>query len=174
MGSALIIIPILSALAGASSVSGTVLDERRNPVYDARVFIEPGLGGVLVETRTSADGAFAFQDVRPGGTGVFAIAEGYAFGGRHVEVALADTVSVVIRLGAPGMISGRITSFDGSAVEGARVTRVGLLGASKVGIPLAKLAALGFREPVSDAEGCFTVPDLRRRQRGDKTGLPEG
>ncbi|MDQ1255485.1 MAG: Carboxypeptidase regulatory-like protein [Candidatus Hydrogenedentes bacterium] len=153
-----LVIAIGSALAGLSSVSGTVMDEAGAPISGARVFAEPGLGGALLTVEAASDGTFLIGDVPAGGTGVFAVADGYAFGGEHVQTAVDDAVAgLKIRLARPDTVSGKIVDVKGHPVEGARVTRAGLLGASKVGIPLAKLKSFGFQEPVSDAEGRFTL-----------------
>ena len=156
-----LVLALGSAVLGMTTLSGQVIDASGAPVAGARVFLEPGLAHALIETEASAEGRFRFEDVAPGGVGLFAIAEGYAFGGRHVHVTVADELpAVTIQLGPSGAITGTVTDFKRRPVEGARVTRVGLLGPSKVGIPLAKLKAFGFAEPVSDADGRFTVGRL--------------
>jgi len=149
------------ALPGMATLSGQVVDLDGGPVVGARVFMEAGLDAALVATTSAADGAWRFEDVPPGNIGVFAIAESLAFGGTTVALAGESTASdIVIRLGRPAEISGKVTDAKGHPVEGARVTRVALLGTDKVGIPLSKLKAFGFEEPVSDAKGHITVPRL--------------
>jgi hypothetical protein len=155
----LLVIAAASALGAAPSISGQVSDAAGAPVAGARVFLECGLGSPLVEARTDASGAFRFDNPGLGVAGIVAYADGYAFGGSTVTVSVADVISdVKITLRPPSEVSGKVVDPRGKPVEGARITRVGLLGDSKVGIPLAKLKALGFVEPATNAEGRFTVP----------------
>src|SRR5258708_13698987 len=50
----------------AITVSGTVRDSAGNPVADASVFFEEKATAASVDTKTKADGTFAFLAVRPG------------------------------------------------------------------------------------------------------------
>jgi hypothetical protein len=146
--------------AMAATLSGQVTAGGQG-VANARVWVEPGLGGALVETRTDANGTFSFDSLPAGLIGVFAHADGYAFNGKSVTAGPEDAVTDVrIAMLAPGNVGGRVVDSRGKPVAGARVTRVLLQGDAKVGIPFAKLAQQGFEEPVSDAEGRFTVPLL--------------
>ncbi len=166
------LIALCSALAGTSTLSGQVLDDRGQALAGARVFAEQGLGGMLLETQSTSDGRFRFDDVAPGGVGVFATANGFAFGGRHVNVAMAQNVDdLVIRLRRPGNIRGQVTDHKGHPVEDAHIVRVALLGEHKVGIPLTKLRPLGFTEPVSGADGSFSVSQL---PEGENVALKVG
>jgi len=152
------VLVLTSVVTGVTTLSGQVVDAAGSPVASAQVFLEPGRLGLLVRTLTSGDGAFLFEDVPPGGVGVFAVAEGHAFGGQHIHVAVDDALpAITIRLAPADTLSGKISDFKGRPVEGARVTRVALLGERKVGIPLAKLKAFGVDEPVSGEDGRFTV-----------------
>ena len=148
-----------AAFAGASSLSGHVVDDAGSPVARARVFVEAGLGAALLETVASADGAWCFEGLASGQTGLFAVADGSAFGGQTVTVR-GDVSGQTIRLEKSAVLHGKIVDARGRPVQGARVTRVALLGATKVGIPLAKLRVFGFEEPVSDEEGRFVAPRL--------------
>lgn len=141
-------------------VSGTVVDESGAPVAGAQVFLETGVEAPLVAVRTAPDGAFRFPDVPQGKAGVFAIADGLAFGGKSPTVTGADAVSGLrIALAPPDTLSGVIENNRGRPVDGARVTGVLLVG-EKVGIPFTKLESYGFAPPVSDAKGRFTVERL--------------
>jgi hypothetical protein len=115
----------------------------------------------LVETRSDANGAYRFDDVPVSPScGVIAIADGQSFGGKSTRVSLSQQISGFdIRLARPDSISGKIVSIEGDAVPGARISRVAI-PASSIGIPLAKLAAFGFAEPVSGEGGAFTVDRL--------------
>ncbi|MBX3177507.1 MAG: carboxypeptidase regulatory-like domain-containing protein [Candidatus Hydrogenedentes bacterium] len=164
MTSLLLVGAVLSAALGASTIEGRVVDANNQPVAHAQVFLEPGLGGALLDTITPESGAFRFDAVEPGPAGVFAVAPGHGMGGRHLDLSVGDVVPpLTITLGKPREISGTIADPGGKPVEGARITRIGLKSAHKVGIPLAKLRQFGYPEPVSDAAGRFTL-----------TGLPEG
>lgn len=161
MNAVALLFSIAAAAAGAPGISGHVLDANGAPVAGARVFLEQGLGAPLVETRSAQDGAYHFEGVRLGINGVFATARGYAFSGRSIDVAVAQTAfDVDIRLGQPGVVRGRVVSAVGKPIPNARITRAALLGSAKVGIPLAKLSAQGFEEPYTDSDGRFTVPAL--------------
>ncbi|MFP4501738.1 MAG: carboxypeptidase regulatory-like domain-containing protein [Candidatus Hydrogenedentota bacterium] len=152
---------LLCTLGQAGEIAGRVVDPAGDPIPEARVFAEPGLAGSLTETQTGDAGRFRFDDVPAGPVGIMAWAEGYAFGGTHVNLgAGAQPVTITITLAAPVTLSGRVRSAEGGNVEGAKITRVALLGESKVGIPFGKLAGFGFDTPVSDADGRFSVPHL--------------
>ena len=142
----------------AGALSGHVVDAQGKPVAGARVFAEPGLAGALVETAADAQGAWRFDALPPASPlGVFAIAEGLAFGGATLNSASESDADITIRLGVPSSLSGRVVNHKKDPVAGARITRVGLVGAAKVGIAFAKLKQLGFGEPVTDADGRFTI-----------------
>ncbi len=170
------LVPCLApASAVASTVSGHIVGPDGAAVEGAQVFIESGMDADLIRAVTGSQGQFAFQGVAAGRAGVFAIADGQAFGGRTVTVGTDDAVTGVgIRLEPAGNIQGTVSNEDGEAVEGARITRVALLGSDPVGIPLAKLQAFGFEEPRSGAGGAFSVGRLPQgRQIALKIGHPQ-
>jgi len=142
----------------AATISGQVVAQGGQPLAGARVFVEPGLGGALMVETTSATGTFSFDNLPAGLLGIFAHAEGYAFGGLSQTVGPADTVSdLTITLLSPGSVGGRVINPKGDPIPGARITRVLLQGSSAVSVPLAKLTEHGFTEPQSDSEGKFSV-----------------
>lgn len=154
-----------ATLAADSEISGTVRDADGDPLPGARVFLEAGLVGPVQETRADANGAFQFSGLAPELYSLFAIAPRQAFGGRSVNLAIDETVSNAdLRLSTSGTLSGRVVNFDNVPVAGAQITRV-LLMDQNVGIPLTKLASLGFDVPVSDQNGKFSVSDLPRGQK---------
>ncbi len=162
MSCALHVLLLLHVVA-STTLTGQVVEASGEPIPEARVFYEPGIGGALQETRATEEGHFRFTDLPLGGVGVFAIAPGWSFGGRHVQVNLGDNPAPLrIVLHRPASVSGRVEDPGGDAVEGARVTRIALLGEHMVGIPLAKLQALGFEEPRSDQRGRFAIENLPR------------
>ncbi|HPO15464.1 MAG TPA: carboxypeptidase-like regulatory domain-containing protein [Candidatus Hydrogenedentes bacterium] len=155
------VVMMAPGLLGMATVEGSVMDTMGTPVAGARVFLEPGLAGALMETTATGDGRFIFSDVPAEGVGVFAIAPGMGFGGKHVNIAVAEEkVEANITLAPAVTLPGRIINHRGNAVEGARITRVGLLNDAKVGIPLGKLSAFGIELPVSDGKGEFSIPNL--------------
>ncbi|MCC6489787.1 MAG: carboxypeptidase regulatory-like domain-containing protein [Candidatus Hydrogenedentes bacterium] len=164
---------LIAALTPAAAVvSGTVTGSGGQPIAGARVFLEPGLGGTLSETQSGTDGTFAFDAASYGLVGIFAIADGYAFGGLSKNIAVHDDATGLrIVLQPEDRVSGKVTDMKGEPVSGARVTRVLLMGESPVGIPFAKLGARGFEEPASDSEGRFTVGRL---PQGGKIALKVG
>lgn len=158
--------------AGMSVIAGRVTDASGQPIAGSRVFMEPGIGGVLREAIPTADGTFRFDNVPAEGVGVFAIAPGHGFGGTHLNVTVADEIlNVSIALRQADSITGRITNHKGAALAGARITRIAVLDDSKVGIPLAKLTAFGYEEPVTNDRGQFTIPNL---PRGAKVAIKAG
>lgn len=156
-----VVLVFVSAVPGDASLSGHVVDPKAAEIAGARVFMEPGLAGEIVETVASSDGAWGFDAVAADSVGVFAIADGFAFGGATVNVAAGDQVSdVTLRLGPAAALTGKVVDGRKHPVKGARITRVALLGGTKVSIPFAKLKSFGFDEPVSGDDGRFTVPRL--------------
>lgn len=175
MMSAALISAVSFLCAGMSVIAGQVTDSAGQPVPEVRVFIEPGISGAVRETIPAADGTFRFENVPADGVGVFAVAPSHGFGGTHLNVAVADEIlNVNILLHPADSISGRITNHKGAALEGARITRVAVLGDNKVGVPLSKLTAFGYEEPVSNARGQFTIPNLPRGMKmAIKAGHPD-
>lgn len=146
---------------GVSTLTGTVVDAAGAPIPNAQVFVEPGLAAPVQQTTAGADGAFRFEDLGTGDTGVFAYAPGHAFGGHHLNIAVEDNPPpLTIRLGEEDQITGRVIGGKDTAIEGAIVTRVAILGADKVAIPLSKLKDYGIPAPSSGKDGSFTVPNL--------------
>ena len=157
------LVPLLIATLthGAAVVSGMVTGPGGQPIAGARVFLEPGLGGALSETPSGTDGTFSFDAAPFGLVGVFAVADGFSFGGMSKTIAYHDNATDLrIMLQPEDTVSGKVTDMKGEPIAGARITRVLLMGESPVGIPLAKMTAMGFEEPVSDSEGRFTVGRL--------------
>jgi len=148
---------LLSAIIGATGISGHVVDAQGAPVANARVFLENGIADAVVETRSAADGAWQFEGPISVGAGVIAIADGYSFGGVSVRHDVADAV---VTLSPPVTLNGTVVDQKGKPIANARVTRIGLLSGSKVGIPLGKLRQVGIAEPVSDEHGRFQITNL--------------
>ncbi len=148
-------------LLGASSLTGRVVDAGGQPVNGARVFLEPGLEGAIVEAPIAADGAFRFENVAPGPVGVFAAAPGFGYAGKHLNLGLDEAVPpLVLRMPLADRVAGRVLTEKRKPIEGARITRIALLDADKVGIPITKLKAFGFEEPRTDGEGRFVLGQL--------------
>ncbi len=155
----------LSAVAAClllqlSGITGQVTGPDGTPVHGARVFAEPGIAGALLETQTAEDGQFRIDNVAGEGVGVFAIAPGLGFGGRHVNLSASAEAAVPIQLQPAASISGSVATEKGEPIRNARITRVGILSEPKVGIPLAKLGAFGFPEPVTNEKGEYTIANL--------------
>ncbi len=161
-------IPLILLLAGMAAASaqglakitGTVRDAGAAPIAGANVFLEAGLEGPLIARQTDASGAFSFSDVLPGTVSVFAYAPGRAIDGRSLKLALDSAEHVDISLPASGSLAGTVQDEKGNPISGARITRALIHNDIPVGIPLSKLAAHGISEPVTSANGQFTVPNL--------------
>lgn len=142
----------------SATLTGRVMGLDGQALSATRVFLEVSLTANVVEAPISADGSFRFEDVAQGMAGVFAIADGCGFSGVSVTLAAGEEPQPVeIHLSKADTVKGVIVDSKGKSVDGALITRFGILGASKVGIPLAKLKAFGFDTPTSDTEGRFTV-----------------
>ncbi len=147
--------------ANGAEVSGRVADAAGKALSGARVFAEPGLGGAVLDTVADANGRFVFPTLPAGQTGVFALAPGYGLGGVHLALGVDDEPQpVTITLHTATSLSGKVIDSKGDPVAGARITRIGLTDADKVGIPLSKLAEFGIAMPQSTSDGSFTVPNL--------------
>ena len=161
MNTALWIAGLCAAVSGLGSVSGQVVDESGAGIAEAAVLLEPGLTGALVPVTADGTGHFMFEEVVPGPVGIVALAPGRALGGCHVNLAENQRAEgLVVTLRKPGTLSGRVVNERGKPVLGASITRIALLGADKVGLPLEKLTKFGVSLPVSGAEGQFSIPDL--------------
>lgn len=174
MTSLLLATVALHSVFAISSIEGQVVGPDNQPVAQAQVFLEPGLEGILSDTVTSETGHFAFPEVGPGPAGIFAVAPGYGFAGQTVNVAVADVVPpITIVLRGASTIQGKVSGPKGVPVAGARITRIAIKGAHKVGIPLYKLRQYGYPEPASDADGHFLIPSVPEGSTVDlKVGHP--
>ena len=115
---------LLSHCALAASISGQVTTQGGQGVANARVWVEAGLGSTLLELQTGADGSFNFDSLPSGLLGVFAYADGYAFGGASISVGPDDDITGTrIPLGTSGEVSGRVVDARGKPIASARVTR---------------------------------------------------
>ncbi|GMW03494.1 MAG: hypothetical protein AMXMBFR84_46280 [Candidatus Hydrogenedentota bacterium] len=160
---------LLTVVHGASGVSGHIADSANQPIAGARVFIQQGIAGDLLEQTSAMDGTFRFSNLQPGVTGVFAYADGYAFGGKTVKLALDEDISgVSILLHAPVTVEGVVSNFKSDPLSDAYVTGILILGADQVGIPLDKLQSFGFELPKSGPEGKLIV---RNVPQGGRVGL---
>lgn len=156
--------PLLSAILaiyaamGATTIEGQVVGPDSQPIAHAQVFLEPGLGGALMDVAASESGHFTFHDVGPGAAGLFAVAPGFGFGGQSLTIAVDDQVPpIAIVLQPAASLRGVVVGAKDAPVAGARITRFLIKGAHKVGIPLAKLKQFGYTEPVTDAAGKFVL-----------------
>ncbi len=164
------IVPVLlfstAVFAQTTTLTGVISDESGGAIPSARVFIEPGAAGDVAAGTVDAAGAFSFTGAYQGAVGIFAVAEGFGFGGVHVNAALGETVAGLRIILSPACtLSGRVVADKNTPVAGARITRVAVLSSGKVGIPLSKLAEFGFSEPVSARDGSFSVGNLPANTR---------
>ena len=158
---ATILVLSLAATAHGASIEGRVVDASGSPIAGARVFGEMGLGGPLDATHSPRDGGFSFHNVRPSDPAtVFAIRDGYSFGGKSERVAIAAEIrGMEIRLGRPGSVSGKVSNHLGEPVAAVNVTRVAV-PSEKYSIPFGRLSQHRISMPSSRADGGFTVSNL--------------
>lgn len=101
----------------------TVLADGGKPIAGARVFLEPGLAGAVLEAPVSAEGKFKFDDVPPGGpiclrTGIRLLS------GKHVNIAVAEEkVEVNLTLHPAAPLKGRIIDNRGCMLSVGRGQR---------------------------------------------------
>jgi len=151
----------LQSTLGITAISGQIVDANGAAIPHAQVFLEPGLGGMIRDTISGDSGSFSFDDVAPGPVGLFAIAPGFGFEGQHLTIAVADTIPPIqLTLHPAAQIKGTIKDADGNTVQDARITRIGVKGNHKVGVPIAKLRQYGYLEPQSDAQGNFVLDNV--------------
>ncbi|MCP4643967.1 MAG: hypothetical protein GY851_26225 [bacterium] len=164
-----LVLMIGAAITGDSSISGMVSNAQGVAVPGARVFLEQGVGGDVIEAVPDADGAFSFTGLEPGWVGVFAKADALAFGGLSLNVRVAERIDdVAITLEKSDSVAGRVTDSQGHPVPDAVIVPALFVGEAKVGIPLKKLAALGIEPSVSDDDGQFILSGM---PRGGSLGL---
>lgn len=156
------LLAVCLSFSAAATVAGTVVDAAGTPVPQARVFLETSLGAPLLSAVADANGRYRIETEGPATVGVFAIAEGHAFGGATRTLAIDEVLDeVTLRLGRPGSISGRVRSAQtGDAITGAQVIGVALLGTEKVSIHFPKLRDHGFAVPTTGDGGRFSVAYL--------------
>jgi len=146
-------------VAGTSvHVAGRVTSTEGNVPPGLQVFCEPGIADPLVAATVQPDGSFAFPSLPPGALGIFAVADGYAFSGEHLNAAPGDKIeNVSLVLTRPGRIAGRVRNEKKDPVAGVLVFGAVLLAEKKVGIPFAKLQRYGFPLVRTDDKGRFEV-----------------
>jgi len=151
-------IALLFCVTVFADISGEIVDNAGNPVPDARVFVEPGTEGAVVEGTVSAGGVFQVSGDFYGSIGVFAIAPRFGFGGIHLNVAAGDDpANIRITLAPAATVRGKVTNTDGEAITGASLESIAITAPTKVGIPLSKLTACGISLPETDAAGNFVI-----------------
>ena len=119
--------PQLAAVAAKGAgekliYSGRVVDSDRGPVAGAEVLYSVKFNSSESVTRTAADGTFHFEFPRPDGVerdkvSIVATHPNHAIGWRNLP--LKTTMEVVIQLGTPGVISGRILDAASDPIQNA-------------------------------------------------------
>ena len=149
---------LFCCVSAPADITGFIRDDTGAIIPSARVFVEPGIDGAVVEGTTAADGAFSVAGDFYGNVGVFAHAPGHGFGGVHLTVAAGDQpANIRITLAPETQITGMVTDSRGAPIAGARVSSIAITQPVKVGIPLSKLADFGITTPTSDASGRFRI-----------------
>lgn len=148
----------LCCVIAFADISGVIVDSAGTSVSDARVFVEPGTEGAVVEGTVTSNGIFEVPGDFYGSAGVFAIAPRFGFGGVHLNIAAGDDpANVRITLDPATTVRGKVTNTDGDAIAGARLNSIAITAPTKVGIPLSKLTACGISLPETDASGNFAI-----------------
>ncbi len=143
-----------------TSISGVVVGPDKKPIPHATVFLEESITTGLRKTQADAKGFFSFNNIPQGRPGIFAIADSCSWGGVTIPIIPGEAKQITIQLKHPGTLTGKVLNSQGKAVASARITRVAVLGTSKVGIPLAKLEAEGYPLPVTDKNGIFHLENF--------------
>lgn len=103
-------------------IAGRALDRRGHPIDGAEVAALPlFFPSAARVVRTSADGAFAFDDLWAGPHRLVAVAPGYLPGSLALVNPAAHGEAIAIVLGAPHAIAGRVIGLDGRPADSARV-----------------------------------------------------
>lgn len=148
---------VLGSSPAGADLAGRVTDVTGAPVAGARVFVEPGIEGAVVEGTVAADGVFTITGEHYGSTGIFAFAPGHGFGGVHLNISPGDRTSgLSIILHPVALVSGQVVNEKGDPVAGATLSSLAIVHPAKVGIPLFKMSGLGFTLPVTGDDGRFT------------------
>lgn len=150
------------AFPQTSSIEGIVIEQNGNPVKQAEVYCEQGLFSPLLRTLADDNGMFRFTNLKDEPTGVFATADGFSWGGVHINLPPDEQIKgVEIILFSPSKIRGKVCAADDKKkempVKGVEITRFAMLGQERVSIPLSKLADFGYMRILSDGEGNFVI-----------------
>ena len=157
------------------SYSGRVIDTDGEPVADAEILYSSKYNPSESVARTAGDGTFHFESPRLElkeweRVSIIATHPDYALGWRNLQ--LQNTAGVEIRLGMPGVISGRILNEDGVPIQNA-VARIQVLfsdNPAMLGRDEGSLTsdAIPISPATTDANGEFI---LRALPQGASTNL---
>ena len=131
-------------VAGAFTVSGTVVDAIGQPVAGATLALIPAAGGLLLAT-TASDGSFSIANLAAGQYSVVVQATGYALTTQSIQVTGSTSQNYTLVHG--GTVSGTVTA-GGQAVSQATV------------VFLNPATGQSVSQSSSDAHGNYTVPNL--------------
>lgn len=140
--------PLTLPLSPAKDIAGKVLGPDERPLPGVVVSCAPAVremvmfGGTLRRSVSGPEGAFRCLDLAEGSYEVTATLPD---GGSAREVVEAGKGDVVLRLGRPGAVEGRVLGEDGGPVAGARVL---------------VFAGRQSREGASDETGAFRVDQV--------------
>ena len=111
-------------LPSTASLSGRVVNRTtKSPIAGAKVEARPtGFSGMTLSGECDSDGAFRFEDIKPGAYQLFAFAKGYA-NAEETEIVLNsnDDKSVDIFMQSASELRGVVLSPDRAPLQGARL-----------------------------------------------------
>ncbi len=114
------------------SLEGRIVDFQENPIANAQVAIGRWWSNNPSRLRsTDTDGAFQFTPLKPGSHTLTVMAEGYSPNRVIVELK-PNSQPTTIRLGPPGIISGRVVDPSGAPVAGVRMVVQGWRGNNSI------------------------------------------
>lgn len=147
--------PLVVALGTAESLTGEIVDRRRDGIEGATITLHTESG--VRHARTDRDGVYTLGDLSPGPARLRVRAKGRASVVR--DVAIEDrggrrpTEAPRIELRDEGVVEGVVVDAKGEPVAGARVAKDAVPTYLPVGAPLLGMA-------VTDAKGRFTLAEL--------------
>ena len=104
--------------AWAGDIAGKITDPQGKPVANARVTVAQERGSVIRETRSGADGAYAFDGLAAGGYRIAAAAPGFVDADETATVGDGPARNVDLQFASLGAVSETVTVSAGASGSG--------------------------------------------------------